>query len=152
MRRGASRATIASSIGYIERTVKSYGVSTRGIGLIAAEPGGLAQSLGALLLATPLVSETLLVADQVGALAALAHCRPIVAVLALEENAALLAAIKAARPATLCVVLAGDPAGEQAARAAGADLALVTGYPAPKLYRAILDLLEGRQRAGSGQS
>jgi hypothetical protein len=127
-------------------------VTARGIGLIATEPGGLAQSLGALLLATPQVSETLLVPDQAAALAALAHCRPIVAVLALDENTALLAAIKAAHPAILCVVLAGDPAGEQAARAAGADLALVTGYPAPKLYREILDLLEGRQRAGSRQS
>jgi hypothetical protein len=127
-------------------------MSTRGIGLIAAEPGGLAQSLGALLLATPYVSETMLVHEQADVLAALAHCHPIVIMLALDENTALLHAIKAAHPEALCAVLAGNPAGEQAARAAGADLALVTGYPAPKLYQAILDLLEARDPGGTGGS
>ncbi len=121
-------------------------MSTREMALIVAEPGRLAESLAALLMATHYVAETMLVSSQDRTLAALSRCGPIVMVLALGETARLLRAIKATRPETLCVVLANDPAADQAAREAGADLAFVTGYPAPRLYQALCDLLERRER------
>ncbi len=111
--------------------------------LVVAEQAALADSLAALLMAMPGVTSTVIVTDGAQVLDAVSRHSPPVVLLAQPGVTATLRAIKAAQASTFCIALAGDLAQQQAAQAAGADLALVSGFPAAGLYQAILGAIAG---------
>ncbi len=111
--------------------------------IIAADDERLAQSIQALLLAMPQVGSAAVIDDRDSIAQDMADLHPAIVLLALDADLpATVAALQAACPETVFVALAIDRLDQEAALAAGADLAFVRGYPAAQLYQAILQALE----------
>jgi DNA-binding NarL/FixJ family response regulator len=83
--------------------------------------------------------------DAWSALRAVGACRPALVLLdvslANDEITNLVELIKAEGPQSRCLVLADDVQQQREAQSAGADVALVKGFPAAKLFETIEELL-----------
>lgn len=113
--------------------------------VIVAEPGPLRDSLQTLLMALPQIETVRLASDAPSAWKAITEQAP--ALVLLDTNLpdgdalALLRRIKAQEHRAQCLVLADDRQQQQDATAAGADAALLKGYPAAGLFGTIEKLL-----------
>lgn len=118
--------------------------------VIVAEPGPLRDSLQTLLMALPQIETVRLVGDAPSAWKAIAEQTP--ALVLLDTNLpdgdalVLLRKIKAQKHRARCLVLADDRQQQQEATAAGADAALLKGYPAAGLFETIEMLLLGSEK------
>ncbi len=114
------------------------------VALIAVQHGQLRDSLQALLMAIPQVRSIIHADDNTALLESAANHQPSLILIDLGGVPVLLKDIKAECPQAYCVVLAEDSGQQQAAIAAGADVALVKGFPATRLFemlrRRLLDL------------
>jgi DNA-binding NarL/FixJ family response regulator len=117
----------------------------RAMALIAAKPGPLADSLQALLMAVPQIETVKQVSDAQSVLRVLTEHQPALVLLDtnLPGNGTLtvLKRIKSQRPQSRCLVLTDDIQQQHDAKTAGADLALLKGFPAVELYEIIVGLL-----------
>jgi DNA-binding NarL/FixJ family response regulator len=113
--------------------------------LIAAQPGSLRVSLRALLMVMPQIETVRQTDDALATLRIAMEYRPALVLLDAEafngEFPEMIRTIKAGVKQSRCLILANDVQQQQKARAAGADVALVKGFPAAKLFKAIEDLL-----------
>jgi DNA-binding NarL/FixJ family response regulator len=105
----------------------------------------LQRSLQAILTVIDQISSVRQTDDLASTLRVLAECHPRLVLLDTSLSAyrasALVKLIKAQEPQCRCLVLADDVQGRQEAEEAGADLALVKGLPAEKLFESIERLL-----------
>lgn len=112
--------------------------------LIVATPGDLQTSLQ-MLLALLSEVEVLVAAEGSSALQAVEHYAPALVILDFElpgtVGPKVLIDIKSCRPATPCLALVNDEQQLQRAKDAGADRAVIKGYPPAKLLANIEDLL-----------
>jgi DNA-binding NarL/FixJ family response regulator len=115
--------------------------------LIVARPGSLRDVLHVLIQTMPQVQTVGLASDVPSALQAAAEQRPVLVLvdanLSDRQDAASSAVrmLKAQEPAVRCLVLADDVHQRQAIESAGADVALVKGFPAGELLEVIEGLL-----------
>ncbi len=114
--------------------------------LIVARPGHLRDAWRALLMATPLIGQVHQADDEPSALSVVQSLRP--RLVLLDSNLpqggpwTLLQQLKTDHPGSRSVVLVCN-LGEQArAEAAGADVALLRGFPAERLFQVIEELLQ----------
>jgi DNA-binding NarL/FixJ family response regulator len=131
-----------------ESMTRSTWTATRrkgALALIVAEPGPLRDSLRAFLMTLPQIDMVDLVDDSSSALALLRERDPDLLLVDANQAAieSLLArrTIKADGTTRRCLVLADDKQQQQAAILAGADVVLIKGYPAAKLFKTIEELL-----------
>jgi DNA-binding NarL/FixJ family response regulator len=121
--------------------------------LIVTAPGSLQNGLLALMTAMPKTEVVGEAGDASAALEMVVEYRPhlvlLDAALTANDRWELLRQIKNARPATRCIALVDDVPQQQQARAGGADIALVKGFPPAKLIATIEGLLQVRERARS---
>lgn len=112
-----------------------------------ARPSLLRDGLSAVLSAIPQAEIVGQVADGHAALGMVLERHPALVVLEGDRPGKevwdVLRQIKAEWPQTRCVVLADDTFQQGAANAAGADIALVKGFPAEALFTTIERLLPG---------
>jgi DNA-binding NarL/FixJ family response regulator len=120
------------------------------LALIAARPGPLQDSLVALMTTMPQVNVVLIAEDATSALRTMARHRPALVVLETnlpaEESCAPLQEIKAEWPSTECIALADDVEQQRQALSAGADVALIVGFPATWFIAAIEELLSRKEK------
>jgi DNA-binding NarL/FixJ family response regulator len=115
--------------------------------LIVARPGSLRDVLRVLIQTMPQIHTVDLASDVPSALEAAAEQRPVLvlvdASLSSQWDAVSSAVrmLKAQEPAARCLVLADDVHQRQAVESAGADVALVKGFPAGELLEVIEGLL-----------
>lgn len=113
--------------------------------MILAEPGPLRDSLRAFLLTSPQIEAVDLVDDAPSALGVVIEHRPALVLVdaGLSDNGDLTALrqIKTEGFQSRCLVLADDIQQKQRAEAAGADVALLKGFPAAKLFEIVERLL-----------
>lgn len=113
--------------------------------LILARPGRLRDSLGALLTAMPQIRQVDSTDDAVTALDRFANPPP--NLILMDTNLAsnglslTLRQIKDRWPQARCLILADDVRQQYIARKAGADSALLKGYPTAQLFATIERLL-----------
>jgi len=116
-----------------------------GTALIVAMPGELRDGLRALLAATGKIGHISLADDGLAALAIIGQLCAQIAVLdwniPVSDIPTLLTRIKAECPETKCLVLADCVEQQREAESAGADVAVVKGYPAARLVETISTLL-----------
>ena len=117
--------------------------------LIAVQHGQLRGSLQALLRAIPQVQPIIHADDGAALLEFAANYRPSLILMDLEGIPGLLKDIKSNCPQAYCIVLAEDAVQQQAAIAAGADVALVKGFPATKLFQMLRQRLLDLEHDGS---
>jgi DNA-binding NarL/FixJ family response regulator len=114
--------------------------------LIVTGPGSLQNGLLALMTAMPQIEVIGEAGDAIAALEMIAEHRPDLVLLDTDlpgsEPWTLLQRIKHDWPATRCIALAENVAQQQEAEAAGADIALVKGFPPAKLIAAVESLLQ----------
>jgi DNA-binding NarL/FixJ family response regulator len=115
--------------------------------LIVARPGSLRDVLCVLLQTMPQIQTVDLASDVSSALEAAAGHRLILVLTDASPSngrdtaSTAVRMIKAREPATRCLVLADDVHQRQAVESAGADVALVKGFPAGELLEVIEGLL-----------
>ena len=121
--------------------------------LIVARPGPLRSSLRALMTTMPRIEILAETADPSALLRMGAEIRPNVVLLdgSLPEEQvwAALRQMKAEWSQTRSIVLVEDSHQQQKVQAAGADVALIKGYPAAKLIAAIEGLLSQEEGRGA---
>ncbi|HBY96095.1 MAG TPA: hypothetical protein DEP84_19420 [Chloroflexi bacterium] len=114
--------------------------------VIIARPSLLRDGLQAVLTAIPQTEIVGQVADGASALTVVSEQHPALVVFESDrpgkEVWTVLQHIKAESPETCCIVLTDDAGQQGAATAAGADLALLKGFPAEKLFATIEHLLQ----------
>ena len=114
--------------------------------LIVARPGHLRDAWRALLMATPLIGQVHQADDGPSALGLVESLRP--GLVMLDSNLpqggpwTLLQQIKADHPASSSVVLVCNLQEQARAEAAGADVVLLRGFPAERLFQVIEELLQ----------
>ena len=113
--------------------------------LIAAQPGALSVGLRALLMAMPRIETVRQANDALATLRIVVEHRPALVLLDTEsfnsEFPEMIKKIKTEGNQSRCLVLVDDVQQQQEAQAAGADVVLVKGFPAVKLFTIIRDLL-----------
>ncbi len=113
--------------------------------MILAEPGPLRDSLRAFLLTLPQIEAVDLVDDALSALSVVIEHRPALVLVdaGLSGNGGLTALrqIKAEGLQSRCLVLADNAQQIRHAQAIGADVALLKGFPAAKLFEIVERLL-----------
>jgi DNA-binding NarL/FixJ family response regulator len=113
--------------------------------LIVARPGHLRDAWRALLMATPLIGQVHQAGDAPSALGLLESIAPRLVLLDSDMGEGgpwtLVQQIKADHPESRSVVLVCNLQEQSQAEAAGADVVLLRGFPAEKLFQAIEDLL-----------
>jgi DNA-binding NarL/FixJ family response regulator len=123
--------------------------------LIVGRPGFLQDSLRSLLLMVPGVERVLLARDVAAAKRALEEHRPRLVLLEAdlpgEGSSSLVRWIKGEGNRCRCLVLADDVQQQRKARAAGADLVLLKGFPAAKLLQVVEGMLADVGRGVSGE-
>jgi DNA-binding NarL/FixJ family response regulator len=119
--------------------------------MIVTRPGSLQNGLLALMTAMPQIEIVGEAEDASSALQMVVEHRPDLVLLDMDlpgdDPCALLRQIKNDWPATCCIALADDVPHQQESDAAGADVALVKGFPPAQLIATIEGLLQGRERA-----
>jgi len=114
--------------------------------LVVARPGRLRDGWRALLLATGPIERVSLADDTSTAMCMAGTLNPKLVLVDVEafgdEARTLFARIKAQQPACRCVALTRDTQRPEEARFAGADAALVKGFPAAGLFETIRRLLQ----------
>jgi DNA-binding NarL/FixJ family response regulator len=119
--------------------------------LIAARPGRMRDSLLAVLKSAPGISVVGQADCGASALSMIAACCPALALLDTDlpdgQAFAVLEQIKTLEPRCCCLVLADDRHQQQDAVSAGADAALLKGFPAAKLLGVIERLVDGHGAA-----
>jgi len=115
------------------------------LALVATRAGSLQDSLVALITTMPQVNAVLIAEDAASTLHMMAQHRPALVVLEMdlpaEEGVVPLQEIKTRWPMARCIALADDVQAQQEAESAGADVALIAGFPAARLIAAIEGLL-----------
>lgn len=115
------------------------------LAVIVARPGPLRSSLRALMTTVPRIEILAETADPSALLRMGAEMRPNVVLLDAslpeEQVRAALRQIRAEWSQTRSIILVEDSHQQRKVRAAGADVALIKGYPAAKLIAAIEGLL-----------
>ena len=123
------------------------------LALIVARPGPLRNSLQALMTTMPQIEILAETSDPSALLRMGAEIQPHVVLLdaSLPEDQvwAALRQIKEEWSRTRSIVLVKDSQQQQKAQAAGADVALLKGYPAAKLIAAIEGLLSREEGGGA---
>jgi DNA-binding NarL/FixJ family response regulator len=118
---------------------------TKSYALIVTGPGSLQNGLLALMTAMPQIEVVGEAEDASSALQMVVEHRPDLVLLDMDlpgtEPWALLRQIKNDWPATRCIALAEDVQHQQDSEAAGADVALVKGFPPAQLIATIKRLL-----------
>ncbi len=113
--------------------------------LIAAQAGPLGDGLEALLMTVSQIETVSQVSNASAVMAAVAQYHPALVLLdtSLPDNKVLtvLRQIKANGSQSRCLVLADDIRQQQQAKAAGADISLLKGFPPKKLVEIIEGLL-----------
>ncbi|MFC1974951.1 hypothetical protein ACFLXQ_00965 [Chloroflexota bacterium] len=114
--------------------------------LIISKPGSLRDSLKTFFRVIPRIGTIYQIDDIPAALGAMAQHHP--ALVLLDANifngnspSAAVRQLKAAETQSRCLVLADDERQQQQAQDAGADVSLLKGFPADKLYEVIEELL-----------
>lgn len=119
--------------------------------LVAARPGRMRDSLLALLKSAPRISVVGQTDCGASALNMVAVYHPALALLDTDlpdgKVFAVLEQIKALEPRCCCLVLADDRHQQQDAVSAGADAALLKGFPAARLLDVIERLVDGHGAA-----
>jgi DNA-binding NarL/FixJ family response regulator len=120
--------------------------------LIVARPGRLRDAWRALLMATPHIGQVHQADDEPSALRLVESLQPQLVLLDsdLAEGGpwTLLQQIKANYPQCGSVVLVCNLRERARAEAAGADVVLLRGFPAERLFQVIEELLQGEEIAG----
>ena len=120
------------------------------LALIASRPGPLLDSLVALMTTMDQVNAVLIAEDGASALRMIAQHRPALVVietdLPTDEGHVLLREIRARWPQTRCIALVEDIEQQQEAESAGADEALIVGFPPARFIAAIEELLSPEER------
>jgi DNA-binding NarL/FixJ family response regulator len=115
------------------------------IALIAAQPGPLRDGLQALLMTVPQIEAVCQVGNVSSVLTVVAEHHPTLVLLDTnfpgEGVLTVLSRIKTNGFQSRCLVLADEIQQQQDAKTAGADVALLKGFPAAKLCEIIEDLL-----------
>lgn len=115
------------------------------LALIVGKPSPLRDSLAALLTTIPRIGSVRQADDAPSALRMITerHLGVVLldAYLAGDKNWTALRKIKAKSPRIPCIVLADSDQQQREAKAAGADAALLKGFPAPRLVATIERLL-----------
>lgn len=113
--------------------------------LIAARPGPLRSGLRAMLLMMPQVESVIQVNDASSVLSAVREHRPALVLLdgSLFRNglSPVVRTIKKNGYQGQCLVLANDVPQREEAESAGADVALVKGFPAARLFEIVRELV-----------
>ncbi|MBN1582763.1 MAG: response regulator transcription factor [Anaerolineae bacterium] len=122
---------------------------TNSSALIAAQPGPLRHVLYTLLLAMPQVKSVAQTDDATSTLQAITEHHPVLVLLdaSLPGNGTIsvVKKIKADGFLSRCLVLADNKEQQQTLLAAGADGALLKGFPAAKLLEIIEQLVSGQE-------
>ncbi|MDY7079039.1 MAG: hypothetical protein SXV54_19155 [Chloroflexota bacterium] len=120
--------------------------------LVVARQGRLRGTLNALLKAMPQVETVENVDDGSAAMSAFAGTSPALVVLGSnltdDANLATLQQIKIKWPQTRCILLADDIEQQRAARAGGADVVLLRGFPITQFFAAVERLLPDTSGGG----
>jgi DNA-binding NarL/FixJ family response regulator len=120
--------------------------------LIVARPGRLRDAWRALLMATPLIGQVHLADNEASALGLIESVQPQLVLLDSDMAAggpwALLQQIKADHPECGSVVLVCNLHERAQAEAAGADVVLLRGFPAERLFEVIEELLHRPDKIG----
>lgn len=118
--------------------------------LIAAQPGPLRDGLRAMLMIMPQIETVNLAGDAPSAVRAVAEHHPALVLLDTslpdERVSTMVRMIKANEVRSRCLVLADDFQQLREAKAAGADVALVKGFRAAKLFEIISELLSDSEQ------
>jgi DNA-binding NarL/FixJ family response regulator len=124
-------------------------MDNRVVALVVARPGRLRDGWRALLLATGPIARVSLADDTSMAMCLAGALSPKLALVDMEafgsEALALLVQIKAQHPTCRCVALTHDSWEPRRAQSAGADAALVKGFPAAGLFETIRQLLQASE-------
>ena len=130
-----------------KHTDKSSKKSTGTSVLVVGEPGLLRDSLQAFLTTIPQIETVYLAVDAPSALRAFREQRPALVLMNSGSSsngiATVLRGIKDEDTKSRCLVLADNKQQQQDALAAGADVALLKGFPAAKLFQIVRRLLLG---------
>jgi two-component system NarL family response regulator/two-component system response regulator DevR len=122
---------------------------TNASALIAAKPGPLRHVLYTLLLAMPQLESVRQTDDATSTLQAITEHHPVLVLLdaSLPGNSTLTVVkeIKAGRSPSRCLVLADNKEQQRVSLAAGADGALLKGFPAARLLEIIEELVAGQK-------
>ena len=117
--------------------------------LIAAQPGPLRDALQAMLTMMPQIETINQVDDALSVLRVNAEHHPALVLLDVNlsgnEASTVVREIKGSDSPSRCLVLADNVQQQQEAQAAGADVALLKGFPAAKLFETIKELLTGQE-------
>jgi DNA-binding NarL/FixJ family response regulator len=120
--------------------------------LIAARPGPLRDGLALFLLTIPQIETVHQVSEAAPLLKTVSECQPALVLLDAGlpgQVPAAIEQIKAGWPQVRCLVLADTEDEIQKAQDAGADVAVLNGYPAVKFLEAIEGLLAARKELSS---
>ena len=124
--------------------------------LIVTHRESLQNGLQALVMSIPQVDIIGQVDDGSRALEIIQEHHPDLVLLDMDlpgnEPSALLRQLKNDWPATRCIALANDVQHQQESEVAGADVALVKGFPPAQLIATIERLLRGRERAAGEEA
>ncbi len=120
--------------------------SDKRMALIVAQPGPLRDGLKALLMTVPQIETVMQVSDVSSVRAAIAQDRPVLVLLDTNFTngngpSTVVKLIKAEGSQSRCLVLADNIQQQQQATIAGADVALLKGLPAARLFETIEELL-----------